>query len=167
VPAARGPNPLRSTLLPAAGTRRRPRLGEVQRCRPARAAGAAITACPSAHRAEPAAARRRGNGYEAQTTTGAATGRGRAAGRDRGDPPRLVPDRLPDDPDDRLALPAPGDRRFLSRRSRAHDRQPARSRGGRRFRPVDPWRLSPVGVDRLFLVFWGSGPRPGSPPGGS
>ena len=32
------------------------------------------------------------------------------ADRHRGDPSRPVPDRLPDDPHDRLAVPAPGDR---------------------------------------------------------
>jgi Secreted repeat of unknown function len=73
---------------------------------------------------------------------------GRAARRDRGDSPGPVPDRLPVDPGDRLAFPAPGDRRLRPRRGRAGVRQPAGRHGRCRVCPLDPRRLPPVGVDR-------------------
>ena len=77
--------------------------------------------------------------------------------RHRSDPSRPVPDRVPDDPDDRLAVPAAGHRGLRPRRwpcwsSPAGRRQPAGCRGGRRLRPRHPRRLPPVGLDRAVRV---------------
>ena len=55
-------------------------------------------------------------------------GEGRPADRRRDDPPGPVPDRLPDDPGDRVAVPAAGDRRLRPRAGRARHRPPGRHR---------------------------------------
>ena len=47
------------------------------------------------------------------------------ADRHRSDPPGPVPDRVPDDPDDRVAVPAAGDRRLRPRAGRAGHPRPA------------------------------------------
>ena len=81
-----------------------------------------------------------------------------SADRHRGDPSGPVPDRLPDDPDDRLAVPAAGDRRLRPRAGRARHPQPARPRQpagcrrGSRLRAGHPRRLPAVGLDRVVRV---------------
>ena len=65
-----------------------------------------------------------------------------SADRHRGDPSRPVPDRLPDDPDDRLAVPAAGDRGLRPGAGGAgHPGPVRRPRAGWRPRPepASPW----------------------------
>ena len=82
------------------------------------------------------------------------------ADRFRGDPPGPLPDRLPDDPGDRLAVPAAGDRRLRPRAGRAghrpaRHRQPAGGRGGSALRAGYPGRLPAIGLDRAVRVHRG------------
>ena len=97
-----------------------------------------------------------------------------SADRHRGDPSRPVPDRVPDDPDDRLAVPAAGNRGLRPRAGGAGHPQPARhpraggGRGRGRLRPGYPRRLPAVGLDRAVRVQGGPhGRRHRRRPGGS
>src|SRR5258708_4957316 len=57
--------------------------------------------------------------------SGTAAGRGRPAHRHGSDPPGFVPDRVPDDPHDRLAVPASDHRRLRPPCGRGRARPPA------------------------------------------
>ena len=70
--------------------------------------------------------------------------RRRTAVRDRCDPSRPVPHRLPDDPDDRLAVPAPGDHCVCPRRDHPRVGQPSGCGRGRRVRDRHPRRVPVV-----------------------
>jgi hypothetical protein len=76
----------------------------------------------------------------------------RARRCDRGHSSRLVSDRLPVDPDNRLALPAPSHCCFRLGRAYRSDPQPARCGDRSRVLRIDPRRLSPFSLDRFVQL---------------
>ena len=121
---------------------------------------------------------RRGAGRAAARRTACAALARRHPARDgfgpadhhRSDPPRPVPDRVPDDPDDRLAVPAAGDRGVRPRAGSAGHPPPAPHReAGERPRPepASPSRPSAATCCRPGPGCSGSkrsAPAPASPP---